>query len=373
MEERIIQFRVGVMVFATLIITAILAVLFGEMPQWAGKQTIYIRFDSVPGVSAGTKIRKNGIRIGEVTAVEFASDVLRDDAAAGVIVTAEIDKRRTIYRDELCVARRNLLGDAELEFVQPAQRVGKPERLDVTKVRPDQPLRGHVYHDPLTVVSNLQDHLGKTVGNVAATSASIEQTSDEMRKLIVSLRGIVDEHRGNIGVIVTQSNETLKSVQVAADQVRNIIGDPEIQQQLKATIARMPQVVKDAQDAIAQMRNTMDLVDRNLRNMEGFTEPLGRRGPEVLARLDALSAKADVAMDEMTRFTRMLSDPDGTLSRVQNDPELYYRLSQAARNVDELTRQMKPILADVRVITDKVARHPGVIVRDAVRPGPGIK
>jgi hypothetical protein len=34
---------------------------------------------------------------------------------------------------------------------------------------------------------------------------------------------------------------------------------------------------------------------------------------------------------------------------------------------------MEPILCDARVITDKIARNPGVILRDAVQPGPGIK
>jgi phospholipid/cholesterol/gamma-HCH transport system substrate-binding protein len=38
-----------------------------------------------------------------------------------------------------------------------------------------------------------------------------------------------------------------------------------------------------------------------------------------------------------------------------------------------LTRQLEPVLADVRVITDKVARNPGIIIRDAVAPGPGLK
>ena len=31
------------------------------------------------------------------------------------------------------------------------------------------------------------------------------------------------------------------------------------------------------------------------------------------------------------------------------------------------------MVEDVRVFTDKIARHPGVIVRDAVKPGPAIK
>ncbi len=39
MDERVVQFRVGVMVFATIIITAILVVMFGRGPAWVFQPT----------------------------------------------------------------------------------------------------------------------------------------------------------------------------------------------------------------------------------------------------------------------------------------------------------------------------------------------
>ena len=39
MDERIMQFRVGVMVLATLIVTAILLVMFGKLPTLIGRNT----------------------------------------------------------------------------------------------------------------------------------------------------------------------------------------------------------------------------------------------------------------------------------------------------------------------------------------------
>ena len=68
-----------------------------------------------------------------------------------------------------------------------------------------------------------------------------------------------------------------------------------------------------------------------------------------------------------------IENGDGTLGAMMNDRELYNRLNRAARNIDELTQKMIPIVDDARVISDRVARHPGVIIRDAIKPGPGIK
>ena len=64
---------------------------------------------------------------------------------------------------------------------------------------------------------------------------------------------------------------------------------------------------------------------------------------------------------------------EGSLGALLNDRQLYDRLNRAAKNIEEVSQQLKPIVDDARVFTDKIARHPGVIVRDAVKPRVGIK
>lgn len=366
MEERIVQFRVGVMIFATLIITAILAVMFGEMPRWAGKYSVYVRFPEAPGVSSGTPVRKSGIRIGEVTAIEFASEALGNPNEQGVIVTAEIDANRKLYHNELCLVRRNLLGDSELQFVLRDQPALDNRQIDASQLSPKKPLEGMVYRDPMTVVADLQTDLGKAIGSVV-------DTSDEMRKVVVQVQTLLEKNEDAISDVVVKAGQTLDSVRQTADNANRIIGDEQTQAQVREALARMPAVLKDAQETVARMGDTMSLVDRNLRNMEGFTQPLGERGGDLIVRLDEGTRKLDQVMGEMLQFSQALNDPNGTVGQLMTNPELYHHLSRAAQNVDELTRQLKPIVADARVITDKVARHPGVILRDAVKPGAGIK
>ena len=73
------------------------------------------------------------------------------------------------------------------------------------------------------------------------------------------------------------------------------------------------------------------------------------------------------------RFTRALNTSEGSLGQLINNPELYKNLNQAILNINCLTRELQPVVRDARVLTDKLARHPGAIVTDAVSPGPGIK
>ena len=63
-DERLMQLRVGFMVLGMLLITAILIVMFGELPDLIhGEYTIYVTFDKAPGVAEDTPVHKSGILI----------------------------------------------------------------------------------------------------------------------------------------------------------------------------------------------------------------------------------------------------------------------------------------------------------------------
>jgi len=95
MNERIMQFRVGLMVFATLLILGILTAMFGEMPKLIhGEYKLYITFYQAPGVNEGTSVRKSGILIGRVTNVHFADDDAAEQdhslARTGIIASSPV-------------------------------------------------------------------------------------------------------------------------------------------------------------------------------------------------------------------------------------------------------------------------------------------
>ena len=73
MNDRVMQFRVGVVVLATAIITGILIVLFGDLPSLVqATYPLKMSFSDARGVADGTPVRKNGILVGRVTSVELA-------------------------------------------------------------------------------------------------------------------------------------------------------------------------------------------------------------------------------------------------------------------------------------------------------------
>src|SRR5438477_12802756 len=110
MDERVVKFRVGVMVLATLMIAGIMMLVFGNAPSLVqGTYTLFVKFPQAPGVTQETPVRKSGILIGRVYAVQFEPD-------GGVRVTLHINASVQLRVDETCVISTTILGDSVLQF-----------------------------------------------------------------------------------------------------------------------------------------------------------------------------------------------------------------------------------------------------------------
>ena len=87
----------------------------------------------------------------------------------------------------------------------------------------------------------------------------------------------------------------------------------------------------------------------------------GRAGEMIVLQSVDVNAKLDNILTDMEQFSAGLNDPNGSLGQLINNPELYQKLDAAASNIEEITRRMRPIVDDARVIASKIARDPGRI------------
>jgi ABC-type transporter Mla subunit MlaD len=180
MDERVIKFRVGVMVVSTVLIVGILVALFGKLPIWQEYYTIHVLLPEAPGVTRDTPVRKFGILIGRVSEVQFAEDDPRFANRLGAVVTLKIRKDVRIRRNEVCQLTSTILGDAVLTFVPSTslqqsnviegEPLDRPDSTSTTRpgltfVQADNPdnefigdddvIQGSVRSNPLQVLSNL--------------------------------------------------------------------------------------------------------------------------------------------------------------------------------------------------------------------------
>jgi phospholipid/cholesterol/gamma-HCH transport system substrate-binding protein len=385
MDDRIMQFRVGVVVLAVTLIAGFLTLLFGHFPKSILNKTytVYVEFAQAPGIAADTPVRKNGILIGRVTQVELIGE--QQDR---VRVTLAIDQDKKILHTDVVRINVSLLGDAEVQVIPAAEKPagviaptanGVPRRLQVipvadkvdkqapAPVEPGETIKGTVANNPAQTVANLEPELTEAARSLTKASKQVDKLAEDIDKLLGSSDGRFDR-------LLSKTEKSLDLLQKTMSSFDSIIGDPETNAHLRQSIAELPKTLKQMEDALTLVQRTSSRAEKNLENLEGFTKPLGERGEALINNADQSVRRLDELLAQMQQFSRQLNSREGSLGQLMYNPQLYQNLNEAANNVNDLSHQLKPILNDVRAFSDKIARHPELLgVKGAMQSSTGIK
>ena len=415
------QLRVGLMVLFTAIIIVILLMTFGGQDSlfrhFQRNQVFHVQFPEAPQVTVDTPVQKSGIRIGRVTRVRLADEVtdIKMDPETGVVITVEIDRNRKIFSDEVCRIKRNLLGDAVLEFVRaevdeaqdrdPSAELGAPDQgsaqADALGASSDDPfrrhhgrpegkpreviesgavLRGKVQADPIQVVGNLEEGLSDAI-------TSVERTSDEIRGFVQKVSAFMGpedelaERQENFRKTFEQARTTMDEMRKLAENANRLMGNEELQADIREMVAEAPKVVRGAGETLDQMKHTFQTMDGTVRQVnerleevKRFTQRLDEQGGPMIERLGRSAETLELLMGELLTLSTALNSQEGTLGRLVRDPELYDNLNDAVTNIEDVSRRLRPVVDNARIFSDKIARHPEILgVRGALQQSPGTK
>lgn len=363
MEDRAVQFYVGFMMVAAMLVGAILLVLIGEWPTFARRTyPVHVRFDEAPRVTADTPVRKSGLLIGYVEEVTFAEDDPSRPDDHGVVARLAIFRDVKVRRGELFQVDATLLGDATIQVV-PGARVD----LEADYLAPgDYVADGRVRPDAFEALENLQRELPQIVDRVGGAADRLGLLAEDLSRL---LRG----NEPQLSRIVQKTEQAIDSFHSAMDGADSLFNDPQLREDLQRTFAETPRILAETRDTLTAMRRTLELADTNLESLQNFTVPLGERGETIVSQVEDATEQINILLSEVTDLVRGVRNPDGTVGLLLRRPDVYHSVNRAAANIAELTEQLKPILYDLRVFSDKISRHPGIIVREAIQPRSGIK
>src|SRR5438093_3876714 len=113
MDTRLQRFRLGMFVIGASVLLAVLTVFFGGTHRMFAPRNRYtILFKDAPGIAVGTPVRRSGVRIGEVTAVDL------DNETGEVRVEIAINKRYNLWTSDRAVVNQDLLSrDTTIDFM----------------------------------------------------------------------------------------------------------------------------------------------------------------------------------------------------------------------------------------------------------------
>jgi phospholipid/cholesterol/gamma-HCH transport system substrate-binding protein len=359
MEDRSKQFKVGVVVVATVLITMLLIVFtsdFSWLP-FRNQYQLQVLAPQAPGVVPKTPVRRRGVLIGRVYSVE--------DTDEGALITIDIDEGKHIKSNELARIQTSLIGDAVVEFSP--QRSSQGAQI----VQPGgAPMRGMYNPSPLDMMANLQGDLKQTIQALGNAGTEVSVLAERMNAVL----GGQDIER--IDRLFSSADSAMTNFSSVMANLDDVLGDEQFKTQLKDGLAQLPTAIANITEIMEVLEAAVGSADANLRNLQGLTAPLGERGPEIVASMESSVDNLSELLGEIALLARNLNSRQGTIGKLMFDDQLYEELasavSQASGTISEvrtmiadplIMRRIRQILDNVWVATDKIARDPARVVR----------
>lgn len=407
MDERRMQRRVGWVVLFTTTFLGVLLVINNPAtsPLHRGGYDMYIDLDRAPGVTENTPVRKDGVLVGRVKAVDWTDD--------GVRLTVHINRQDVVLydTDRAQVVPSSIFGDAVVQFIRQPRRqeddsangaglfpneanrsvAVTPAVMQQQPPVPPPPLpperrpllagsviEGEALDDPLTAIMKLNQNLSPSIEKLGEAAEQVTILADKINQALGE-----DIGRGRVQAVLDELVVTLRDFRRTTNNFDQLIADEELREKIAEAFREFPQLMSDARGTLQKAGQTLEgldsvvaSADRNLQNIEGLTEPLGERGEEIADLLISAVENLDIVLGDFSRFARSLNESEGTIGRLIRDRQLSDDIELLIKNAnvvvyninERVRKDLQPILDNVQVFTDKIAREPGRIIGGAVNP-----
>lgn len=361
MAERLLRLRLGLFMGGSLIALAGLVVLFGGAPKLFSSDAKYsVLFPEAPGIGPGTPIRKSGVRIGQVTALEL------DPESGKVRVRITVDRKYLPRRSEEATITRGLLsGDTAVDFLpklgadgQPVPRADEwPVDSDIPGVPPITP-RSVFNQASLASAQQSLDKITSAFERFEKVAPKLERTADEATGLFSDVRAFIPELR--------KTNQKIQNL-IGPDappppKVGPVVPIGFLLQPLDAGEPSLKALIRDAQEAMRSVRPAV----------EDFRATMRRLEPDLLAvakgARTAVEGVNDVLSPENRKqFAEVLKNINTvsgniikfavTLSGVLDQAE------KTLKNIDAQVTQAGLVVGDVRAVTKPLAARAEGLVK----------
>lgn len=342
------EVKVGLLLVVTLaVVIAGITLLGKESNLFRSKNSYSIRFDTVSGLNTGNPVQLNGVDVGEVKQVILPRDPSESEIVVWVAIDSRYEKR--IREDsEARIKTLGLLGDKYVEITS-----GSPDRPAI----PDQGLiptapatsvdellaSGEDVMDNITAVTfSLREILERTrageglLGELTTESESGERLVGSVTETLESIRDAVDRINEGQGPLARLLNdeEMGNRMEASMDRLDRILGQVETGEGLLPSLLNDPQSKERFDEILARLDRTtagLETLSRDLEDKEGLLQKLLR--DEDYA--EEISTDLAELLDRLNHLSAKMTEGDGTIARLLDDPEIYQSLNDILIGIDE--------------------------------------
>ncbi len=370
MNERVMQFRLGMFVIVAGLVLTMLLVWFGESPTlFQSHAFVTVLYKEAPGVAIGIPVRKSGIRVGEVSAIEFDH---RPNGGDGVLVTLALDPRYRIGAGVVPRLSRALIGDVSIDLIPgPGPNRGElvPSKTPLESMASDRIIPGVVAPDP-------------TLALEAATKA-FEKAGDTLVAIDEAAKGIskLSNKVQNLDQFLATWTATGQKLGTLSDRANQFVA--ENQGDIKPTLASIRDATgrfnstfdeatqKDVRTSMRNLATSTARLDRVLADLGPLASDLGNAKAtaattslgQAVQRLNKITYEIGLLTASLADPTGRKLNPNGTLQRILTQPELYDNLNRASVGIQDLTTTARPVFRSLNEFAERIARDPAALSR----------
>ena len=248
-----------------------------------------------------------------------------------------------------------------------------------------------VKRNPMEIIDvalNLEEQISQTLTSVQQAVNEVEKAGSGIKNLTDTVQMAFDDDDSEVKKLLVEFRLMSEKARISIERfdrifenINEIVGDDETKAQIRQTLSTLPEIFDEVRNTVADTRETINSfrdvtgkASQNLDNLQAFTGSLKENGPEILLQVRESLKKVDSLMAGIEGFTQSFSklqESQGTIGKLINDSELYDNVLETVENVRDLSVRLEPMVNDLRMFADAVARDPGVLgVRGALNRRP---
>ena len=301
------EVKVALTIFLSVIVAVLGYRFMTETPLFSQAYELQAHFNRVDGISRGSSVLMQGVKIGTVRQVEFLdnSDSLR--------VLMSFNTTRMIPEGSTAFIRSFQIVDKAIEIERSGSSVMLPS---------GGRLQGIYDEGIMGTVREIGETAGPEIQNTTERLSSVLTQVDEM---------LLGGSRSDIEQSLSSLNASLRAVErLLAENSENI---GETVAHLRSTAASIDTLTSSEQERLQQI----------IANLE-----------EASGRFASLSGEMEGVSRDLTDIMRKINEGDGSLGLLINDASLYNNLDSLSYNLNALIRNLnenpRHFLKHVRLI-----------------------
>jgi phospholipid/cholesterol/gamma-HCH transport system substrate-binding protein len=243
MTSKAQSIRVGLFAAATLVLIAVVLVVFGSLRFWESSDRFRIVFDtSVIGLEPGAQVYLNGVKVGTVDSVTVEPSDPRK-----VAVAIEVKRGTPIRTDTRALLQ--LAGITGLKVIDLRDGTpGAPPLPPGTEIAAGATLLDRLEARAQTIIDQsaaLMDRAALLTDNLIAVTEPAKLAATNLAELSGSLKGMIDENRAGLRQSVTTLRQSLAAFHDTANGVSQLVD------------GQVAQLVLSAGDAVSSFKKLL--------------------------------------------------------------------------------------------------------------------